>query len=63
MLTQRLLCNITSRIEMRRKVIYSFKLEIYRGADELVDYRKTLTSPPVMFISLEEIQANIEECE
>ena len=63
MLTQRLLCNITSRIEMRRTVIYSLKLEIYRGAGEIVDYRKTLTSPPGMFISLEEIQANIEECE
>ena len=52
--------NITPHIEMRVKVIYSFKAEIHRGAGEIVDYSKTLTSPPCMFTSLEEIQACIE---
>ena len=55
--------NITSHTEMRVKVIYSFKAEIYRGAGEIVDYSKTLTSPPGMFTSLEKIQAYIEEYE
>ena len=59
MLTQRLLYNITPRIEMRRKVIYSLKLEIYRGAGEIVDYRKALTSPPGMFISIEEFKQTL----
>ena len=55
--------NITPHIEMRVKVIYSFKAEIHRGAGEIKDYSKTLTSPPCMFTSLEEIQACIEQCE
>ena len=55
--------NITPHIEMRTKVIYSFKAEIHRGAGEIVDYSKTLTSPPGMFTSLEEIQVYIEESE
>ena len=55
--------NITLHIEMRTKVICSFKSEIYRGAGEIAVYSKTLTSPPGMFTSLEEIQAYIEECE
>ena len=55
--------NITPHIEMRTKVIYSFKAEIHRGAGEIVDYSKTLTSPSGMFTSLEEIQAYIESCE
>ena len=48
---------------MRTQVIYSFKSEIHRGAGEIVDYSKTLTSPPVAFTSLEEISAYIGECE
>ena len=55
--------NITPYLEMRIKVIYSFKAEIHRGAGEIADYSKTLTSPPGMFTSLEESQAYIEECE
>ena len=55
--------SITPRIQMRTKVIYSFKSEIHWGADEIVDYSRTLTSPPGMFTSLEEIQAYIEEFE
>ena len=57
------MANITPHIEMRTKVIYSFKVEIHRGAGEIVDYSKTLTSPPGMFTSLEKIQAYIKECE
>ena len=55
--------NITPHIEMRTKVIYSLKAEIHRGAGEIVDYSKTLTSPPGIFTSLEEIQVYIKECE
>ena len=61
--TKMIMDNITPHIEMRTKVIYSFKAEIHRGAGEIVDYSKTLTSPPGMFTSLEEIQVYIEECE
>ena len=61
--TRMIIDNITLHIEMRVKVIYSFKAEIHRGAGEIMDYSKTLTSPTGMFTSLEEIQAYIEECE
>ena len=61
--TRMIMDNITPHIEMRVKVIYSFKAEIHRGAGEIVNYSKTLTSPPGMFASLEEIQAYTEECE
>ena len=57
------MANITPHIEMRTKVIYSFKSEINRDTGEIVDYSNTLTSPLVMFTSLEQIQAYIEECE
>ena len=55
--------NNTSNIELGTTVIYSFKSEIHRGAGEIVDYSKTLTTPSDTLTSLEEIQANIEECE
>ena len=58
--TKMIMANITPYINMRTKVIYSFKSEIHRAAGEIVDYSKTLTSPPGMFTSLEEIQAYIE---
>ena len=38
--------NVAPDIEMSTKVIYSFKLEFHQGAGEIVDYSKTLTSPP-----------------
>ena len=44
-------------------VIYSFKSEIHRGAGEIADYSKTLTTLPDMFTSLEEIHIYFEECE
>ena len=58
-----IVANITLHIEMRTKVIYSFKSEIHRDAGEIVPYYKTLTSPPGMFTGLGEIQAYIKECE
>ena len=61
--TKIIMANITPHIEMRTKVIYSFKSEIHRGPGEIKDYNKTLTSPPGIFTSLREIQAYIEECE
>ena len=57
-----IMANITPHIEMKTKVIYSFKSEIYGGTGEVVDYSKTLTSPPDLFTSLEEIQAYLKEC-
>ena len=50
--TRMIMTNITPHIEMRTKVIYSFKSEIHRNAGEIVDYSKTLTSPPGMFTGL-----------
>ena len=61
--TKMIIANITPQIEMRVKVIYSFKGEIHGGPGEIVDCSMTLNSPPGMFASLEEIQAYIEECE
>ena len=61
--TKMIMDNITPHIEMRVKVIYSFKSVIYRGNGEIKDYSKTLDSAPGMFTSLKEIQAYIEECE
>ena len=58
-----IITNITLHIEIKTKVIYSFKSEIHRGVGEIVDYSKTLASPPGMFISLEVIQAYLEKCE
>ena len=56
--TKMIMANISPHVELRTKVIYSFK-----GAGEIKDYNKTLTSPPGMFTSLKEIQSCIEECE
>ena len=64
--TKMIMANITSHIEMRVKVIYSFKLVIYRGNGEIKDiqqYSKTLDSAPAMFTSLKEIPEYIKACE
>ena len=61
--TKIIMDKITQHIEMRTKVVYSFKAEIHRGAGEIVDYSKVLSSPPAMFTSLQEIREYIEECE
>ena len=61
--TKIIMANITPHIEMRVKVIYSFKSVIYRGAGGIKPYSKTLDSSPGMFTSLKEIPAFIEECE
>ena len=55
--------NITAHIEIRVKVIYSFKSVIYGGVGETKPYSKALDSSPGMFASLKEIQACIKECE
>ena len=52
-----IMAHITPHIEMRVKVIYSFKSVIYRRGGEMKDCSKTLNSPPGMFTSLREIQA------
>ena len=61
--TEMIMVNITPRIEMRVKVLYSFKSVIYRDDGEIKPYSKTLDSAPRMFTSLIEIQTYIEECE
>ena len=61
--TMMIMANITPDTEMRTKVIYSCKSKIHRGAGEIKDCSKTLTSPPGMVTSSEEIQAYIEEYE
>ena len=60
--TKMIMANITPHIDMRVKVIYSFKSVIYEGAGEIKSYSKTLDSSPGMFTSLKEIQAYIKEC-
>ena len=50
--TKTIMAKIIPHIEMRTKVIYSFKSEIHRGAGEIVDYSKTLTLPPGISTSL-----------
>ena len=61
--TKMIIANITPRIEMRGKVIYSFKSVTYQGGGKTQPYSKTLDSSPGMFTSLKEIQVYIEECE
>ena len=61
--TKMIMANVTPRIEMRVKVIYSFKSVIYRDGGKTKPYSKTLDSAPGMFTSLIEIQAYIDECE
>ena len=61
--TKIIMDKITQHIEVRTKVVYSFEAEIHRGAGEIVDYSKVLSSPPGMFTSLQEIREYIEACE
>ena len=58
-----IMTSITPQIEMRVKVIYSFKSVIYQGNGKIKDFSKTLDSAPGMFASLKEIQEYIEVCE
>ena len=62
-LTDTIMRKAAPDIDMRTKVVYSFEVEIHRGAREIVDYSKVLRSPPGMFTSLQEIREYIEECE
>ena len=61
--TKMIMVNITPHIEMKVKVIYSFKSVIYRDRGGIKPYSKTLDSSSGMFTSLKEIQAYIEEYE
>ena len=61
--TKMIMANIIPRIEMKVKVIYSFKSVIYQDDGEIKPYSKTLDSASRMFTSLIEIQTYIEECE
>ena len=54
--TKIIMDKIAQHIEMRTKVVYSFEAESHRGAGEIVDYSKVLSSPPGMFTSLQEIR-------
>ena len=58
-----IMSNISPHIQMRVKVIDSFKLVIYQRSSEMKPYSKTLDSSSGMFTSLMEIEAYIEECE
>ena len=57
------MASITTHIEMRVKVIYSFNTVIYRSGDKIQPYSKIFDSSPGMFTSLRDIQAYIEEYE
>ena len=59
--TKMIMAYIAPDIEMRTKVIYSFKSQINTGRGEIMDYNKNLTSPTGMLSSLKEIQAYIED--
>ena len=61
--TRMIMANIIPRIEMMTKVICYFIPEFHQGAGEGVDYSKTLSSPPGIFTSFEEIQEYIVKCE
>ena len=61
--TKMIMANITPHIEIRVKVIYSFKSVIYQGGGKIQPHSKTLDSSPGMFTGLKEIQAYIEQCE
>ena len=54
--TKIIMDKITQHIEMRTKVVYSLEADIHRGAGEIVDYSKVLSSPPGMFTSLQGIK-------
>ena len=62
-ITKMIMSTLTPHIEMRVKVIDSFKLVIYQRSSEIKPYSKTLDSSSGMFTSLKEIEAYIEECE
>ena len=47
--TKMIMANSTPHIEMRVKVIYSFKSEVHRDVGDILPYNKILNSPPGMF--------------
>ena len=60
--TKLIMEKLTPHIEMRVKVLYSFTADIYRGAGEVTEYKKTIENRG-LFTSLEEIRNYIEDCE
>ena len=58
-ITKMIMSTLTPHIEMRVKVIDSFKLVIYQRSGEIKPYSKTLDSSSGMFTSLKEIEAYI----
>ena len=60
--TRLLMEKLSSHIEMRVKVVYSFSADIYRGGGEVTKYDKTLENRG-LFTSLEEVRLYIEDCE
>ena len=61
-LTDTIMYKATPDIEMRTKVIYSFKCEIHRGGGDIIVYGKTKSSTGTL-TSLQEIKDFIEQCE
>ena len=61
-LTDTIMWKTTPDIEMRTKVIYSFKCWVYRGGGEVAPYNKTKGSIGTL-TSLQEIRDFIKECE
>ena len=60
--TRMTMATITPQIEIKTKLIYSFKSKVHCAAAKIVDYSKKLTSPPGIFSNAEEFQAYIKEC-
>ena len=61
-LTNTIMHEATPDIEMRTKVVYSFKAEIHRGDGDIIVYGKTKSSTGTL-TSLQEIEDFIEQCE
>ena len=61
-LTDGIMHKITPDINMRTKIVYSFKCEIHRGGGDVVDYAKVKSSNGTL-TSIEEIRDFIEQCE
>jgi len=60
--TRLIMEKLSPHIDMRVKVIYSFKADVYRGGGEVAEYSKTLENRG-LFTSLEEIRRYVEGCE
>ena len=61
-LMDKIISKVTPDIDMRTKVIYSFKCEVYQGGGAIAPYNKTKGSTGTL-TSLQEIKDFIDECE